>query len=144
MSQLGYKLQYKQVSFNPSSFPGNFAFLKICFSGQRVIRLTKLVGAIERNLKDIKVFKRQCIHQAQPTWAHEGKVLTNLVSFYNKVTHQMDEGKVVNIVLQCFSKAIDTVSHSILLDKLFNCKTRMFNVCWLKNQWQQGSEGCRE
>ena len=39
--------------------------------------------------------------------------LTNLISFYNWVTHLVDEGKAVN-----FSKGFDTVSHRILLEKL--------------------------
>lgn len=134
-----YKLQYKQICFNPSNISVNFDFLKICFSSQRVMRLAKLVGAIERHLKDINIFKRQCNNQA-----HEGEILTNLVSFYNKATHQMDEGKVVGVVFQCFGKDFDTVSHSILLDKLFSYKTRKLKVCWMKNQQQQGSEGCRE
>lgn len=56
----------------------------------------------------------------------------------------MDEGKVVDVVLQYFSKAFDTVSQGILLDKLFSCKIRKFKGCWMKNQRQQGSEGCRE
>lgn len=101
----------KFLSILPA-FQAIFAFLKICFSSQRVIRLTKLLGATERHLKDNKVFKRQCNHQAEPTWAHEGKAIINLVSFYNKVTHSMDEGKVVDVVLQYFSKAFDTVSQS--------------------------------
>ena len=40
--------------------------------------------------------------------------LTNLISFYDKVTHLVDEGKAVDVVHLAF----DTVSHSILLEKL--------------------------
>lgn len=100
------------VPFNPSSFPGNFAFSKICFSSQRAIRLTRLLGASERHLKNIKVFERQCNHQAQPTWAHEGKAVTNSESFYNKITHSKDERKVVDVVFQYFSKAFGTLTAS--------------------------------
>jgi len=38
----------------------------------------------------------------------------------------------VDVVLD-FSKAFDTVSHSILLDKLTNCAMRRFTVHWMKN-----------
>ena len=39
--------------------------------------------------------------------------LTNLISFYDLVTRLMDEGKAVDVVYLDFSKAFDTVSHSI-------------------------------
>ena len=44
--------------------------------------------------------------------------MTNLISFYDKVTHLVDEGKAVGVVYLNFSKAFHTDSYSILLEKL--------------------------
>jgi len=61
---------------------------------------------------------------------------TNLISFYDKVTCLVDEGKAVNVFLD-FSKAFGTVPYSILLDKLSCCRMISFMVCWVKN-WLKG------
>lgn len=42
--------------------------------------------------------------------------LTNLISFYDKVTHLADQGKPVNMIFMNFGKAFDTISHSIVAE----------------------------
>ncbi|KAK4830570.1 hypothetical protein QYF61_011748 [Mycteria americana] len=56
--------------------------------------------------------------------------LTNLISFYDNVTHLVDEGKAVHVVYVDFSKAFDTVSHSILLEKLAARGLDGRTLCW--------------
>ena len=49
----------------------------------------------------------------------------------------MDEGKAVGVVYLDFSKVFDTVSHSILLEKLVAHGTDGCNLCWVIN-WLDG------
>ena len=63
--------------------------------------------------------------------------LANLVSFYDKVTRLVDEGKAVDVVCLDFSKAFDIISHSVLLEKLAAHGLDEHAVCWLKN-WLDG------
>ncbi|GAB0202854.1 mitochondrial enolase superfamily member 1 [Grus japonensis] len=79
----------------------------------------------------------QVIKPSQHGFMKGRSCLINLISFYDKVTRLVDEGKVVDVVYLDFSKAFDTISHSILLEKpaaygLEGCMLR-----WVKN-WLNG------
>ncbi|GAB0195776.1 hypothetical protein GRJ2_002042900 [Grus japonensis] len=63
--------------------------------------------------------------------------LTNLISFYDQVTRLADEGKAVHVIYLDFSKAFDTVSHSILLEKLVAHGLDRCTLHWVKN-WLEG------
>ncbi|GAB0204598.1 mitochondrial enolase superfamily member 1 [Grus japonensis] len=63
--------------------------------------------------------------------------LTNLISFYDKVTCLVDEGKAVDVVYLDFSKVFDTISHSILLEKLAAHGLDGHTLHWVKN-WLDG------
>lgn len=52
----------------------------------------------------------------------------------------MDEGKAVDVVFLDFSKAFDTVPHSILLDKFSSCGISRFRVHWVKTWLKACSE----
>ena len=62
--------------------------------------------------------------------------MTNPISLYYPVTHLVNEGKAVGIGYLDFSKVFDTVSHSILLEKLTACGFDSYTLCWLKD-WQE-------
>ncbi|KAJ7405129.1 RNA-directed DNA polymerase from mobile element jockey-like protein [Pitangus sulphuratus] len=44
--------------------------------------------------------------------------LSNLISFYDNVTHLADQGKPIDVICLDFSEAFNTVPHRILLDKM--------------------------
>jgi len=59
--------------------------------------------------------------------------LTNLISFYDQVTRLLDEEKAVDVIYLEFSKAFDTVPHSILLETLAAHGLDECTLCWTKN-----------
>ena len=44
--------------------------------------------------------------------------MTKLIAFYGDITRWIDDGKAVDVVCLDFSRAFDTISHSILAAKL--------------------------
>ncbi|GAB0183681.1 mitochondrial enolase superfamily member 1 [Grus japonensis] len=68
-----------------------------------------------------------------------GKVMEQIIlsAITWHVTHLVDEGKAVDVVYLDFSKAFDTVSHSILLEKLAAHGLDGHTLCWVKN-WLDG------
>jgi len=71
--------------------------------------LSTLIGHVKDN---------QGISPSQHGFMKGRSCLTNLISFYDRVTCLVDEGKAVDVVYLDFSMAFDTVPHSFLLGKL--------------------------
>ncbi|KAK4818597.1 hypothetical protein QYF61_015459 [Mycteria americana] len=91
-----------------------------------------ILSAITRHVED-----NQGIKPSQHGFRKGRFCLTNLISFYDKVTCLTDEGKAVDVVYLDLSKAFDTVSHSILLEKLAAHGLDRCTLRWVKN-WLDG------
>ncbi|KAK4824706.1 hypothetical protein QYF61_017932 [Mycteria americana] len=91
-----------------------------------------ILSAITRHVEN-----NQGIKPSQHGFRKGRSCLTNLISFYNKVAHLIDEAKAVDVVYLDFSKAFDTVSHGILLEKLTAQGLDRCMLCWVKN-WLDG------
>ena len=60
-----------------------------------------------------------------------------ITSFYDWMDRLVDKGKAVDVAYLDFSKAFDTVSHSILLGKLAACGLDRYTLLWVRN-WLEG------
>ena len=79
----------------------------------------------------------QGIRPSQHGFTNNRSCLTNLISFYDRVTCLVDEGQAVDVVYLNFSKAFDTVPHNILVEKLADHGLDGCTLHWVK-RWLDG------
>ena len=82
----------------------------------RPISLTSVSGKVMEQIISGTIMDQlkvnQGIRPSQHGFTKGRSCLTNLISFYDKVTQLVDEGQAVDVVYLDFSKAFDTVPHS--------------------------------
>ncbi|PKU37685.1 rna-directed dna polymerase from mobile element jockey- hypothetical protein [Limosa lapponica baueri] len=97
--------------------PGNYRLVSLTsIPGKMMERL--ILGVISKHLEE-----KQAIRSSQHRFTKGKSRLTNLIAFYNDTTGWIDEGRAVDVVYLDFSKAFDTVSHSILVGMRYKMKT---------------------
>ena len=107
----------------------------------RSVSLTSVLGKIMElfilSVLTGHVKDNQGIRPSQHGFMKGRSCLTNLISFYDQVTHLLDEGNAVDVICLDFSKTFDTAPHSILLEKLAAHGLDGRTLCWIKN-WLKG------
>jgi len=86
------------------------------------------LSVLTGNVKD-----NQGIRPNQHGFMKGRSCLTNLISFCDQVTCLVDEGKAVDVIYLDLSKAFNTVSHSILLERLAAHGSDGCPLHWMKN-----------
>ncbi|CAM5133953.1 unnamed protein product, partial [Eretmochelys imbricata] len=77
--------------------------------------------------------ERKVIRNSQHAFTKGKSCLTNLIAFYDKITSSVDEGKAVVMLFLNFSKAFDTVSHSILASMLKKYGLDEWTIRWIES-----------
>ncbi|XP_069709271.1 mitochondrial enolase superfamily member 1, partial [Phaenicophaeus curvirostris] len=111
--------------------PGNYRPVSLTSVPGKVMEQV-ILSAIMKHMQENRV-----IRPSQHGFTKGRSCQTNLIAFYDKVTRLLDEGKAVDVVFLDFSKAFDTVSHSVLLEKLSASGLDRHTLSWVEN-WLDG------
>ncbi|CAM4404419.1 unnamed protein product [Lepidochelys kempii] len=82
--------------------------------------------------------ERKVIRNSKHGFTKRKSCLTNLIAFYDEINSSVDERKAVDVLFLDFSKAFDTVSHSILASKL-----KKYGLDGCTTRWVESWLDCR-
>ncbi|CAM5129064.1 unnamed protein product [Eretmochelys imbricata] len=103
----------------------------------RPVSLTSVPGKIMEQVLKESILKhlheRKVIRNSQHGFTKGRSCLTNLIAFCDEITGSVDEGKAVDVLFLDFSKAFDTVSHSILVSKLKKYGLDECTIRWVES-----------
>ncbi|PKU46357.1 rna-directed dna polymerase from mobile element jockey- hypothetical protein [Limosa lapponica baueri] len=87
-----------------------------------------ILGAISEHVEE-----KKAIRSSQHGFVKGKSCQTNLIAFYDGMTGWMDEKRAVDVTYLDFSKAFNTVFHSILIAKLRKYGLGEWTVKWIEN-----------
>ncbi|GAB0192666.1 mitochondrial enolase superfamily member 1 [Grus japonensis] len=111
--------------------PGNYKLVGLSSIPGKVMEQL-ILGVINKHVEEKKV-----TGSGQHGFTKGKLCLTNLIAFYDGMIDCVDEGRAVDAVYLNFSKAFDTVSHNILIDKLRKCGLDEWTMMWVET-WLNG------
>jgi len=83
------------------------------------------------------VEEKKVVRSSEHGFTKRKSCLANLITVYDGMTGWVDEGRAVDVVYLDFSKAFDTVSHKIFIDKLRKYGLDEWTARWIEN-WLNG------
>ena len=109
-------------------------------SNYRPLSLTSMPGKIMEKITleviEAHLGDNAIIGPSQHGFMRGRSCLTNLISFYDKITHLVDQGKSADVIFWISVKLL-TVSHRILLDKMSSIQLDKNIIRWVSN-WLTG------
>ncbi|KAJ7408105.1 RNA-directed DNA polymerase from mobile element jockey-like protein [Willisornis vidua] len=103
--------------------PGNYRSVSLTSVPGKVMEI--ILGNIEKD--------NTVIGHNQHTLVRGKSCLSNLISFYYKITYLIDQGRPVDVIILDFSKAFSTVFPRILLDKMSSTQLGKHIMWWILN-----------
>ncbi|CAM5115924.1 unnamed protein product, partial [Natator depressus] len=101
------------------------------------VSLTSVPGKIMKQVLKESILKhleeRKVTRNSQHGFTKGKSCLTNLIAFYDEITGSVHEGQAVDVLFLDFSKAFDTVSHSILASKLKKYGLDEWTIRWIES-----------